>query len=220
MAWAIGGIGLIGLYLVSRQWNTFVATALHFFTLRGLALYILCLASVKIFHELGHAYTAVRYGCRVPTIGMAMVVMVPMLYSDTSDAWKLTSRRQRAAIGAAGMVVECALAALAIFTWNFLEDGIARSLVFILATTSLMVGAAINLSPLMRFDGYYVLSDWLGIPNLQDRAFAFGRWQLRRLLFGLNRPMPEPVDATQRRFFICFAWGVWAYRFVSILALR
>ena len=219
VAWAIGGIGLIGLYLVSRQWDTFTATVLHFFTPRGLALYVLCLAIVKVFHELGHAYTATRYGCRVPTMGIAMVVMVPMLYSDTSDAWKLTSRRQRAAIGAAGMVVECALAALAIFAWNFLDDGVARSLVFIVATTSLMVGAAINLSPLMRFDGYYVLSDWLGIPNLQDRAFAFGRWQLRRLLFGLDMPMPEPVTAAQRRFLVCFAWGVWAYRFMLFLGI-
>ena len=212
-------IGLVGLYLVSRQWDTFTATALHFFTPRGLALYVLCLAVVKVFHELGHAYTATRYGCRVPTMGIAMMVMVPMLYSDTSDAWKLTSRRQRAAIGAAGMIVECALAALAIFAWNFLDDGVARSLVFIVATTSLMVGAAINLSPFMRFDGYYVLSDWLGIPNLQDRAFAFGRWQLRRLLFGLDMPMPEPVAAAQRRFLVCFAWGVWAYRFMLFLGI-
>ena len=219
VAWAIGGIGLIGLYLVSRQWDTFTATVLHFFTPRGLALYALSLAVVKVFHELGHAYTATRYGCRVPTMGIAMVVMVPMLYSDTSDAWKLTSRRQRAAIGAAGMVVECALAALAIFAWNFLDDGVTRSLVFIVATTSLMVGAAINLSPFMRFDGYFVLSDWLGIPNLHDRAFAFGQWQLRRLLFGLDLPMPEPVAATQRRFLVWFAWGVWAYRFMLFLGI-
>ncbi len=128
-------------------------TILHFFTPRGLALYVLCLAVVKVCHELGHAYTATRYGCRVPTMGIAIIVMMPMLYSDTSDAWKLTSRRQRAAIGAAGMIVECALAALAIFAWNFLDDGVARSLVFILATTSLMVGAAINLIPFIRFDG-------------------------------------------------------------------
>ena len=219
VAWVIGGIGLVGLYLVSRQWDVFTATALHFFTVRGFALYVLCLAVVKIFHELGHAYTATRYGCRVPTMGIAMMVMVPMLYSNTSDAWKLTSRRQRAAIGAAGMIVECALAALAIFAWNFLDDGVARSLVFIVATTSLMVGVAINLSPLMRFDGYYVLSDWLGIPNLQDRAFAFGRWQLRRLLFGLERPMPEPVAVAQRRFLIWFAWAVWAYRFTLFLGI-
>ena len=219
VAWAISGIGLIGLYLVSRQWDTFMATALHFFTPGGFALYILCLAVVKVFHELGHAYTAVRYGCRVPTMGFAMVVMVPMLYSDTSEAWKLTSRGQRAAIGAAGMIVECALAALAIFAWNFLDDGLARSLVFIVATTSLMVGAAINLSPFMRFDGYYVLSDWLGIPNLHDRAFAFGRWQLRRLLFGLDRPMPEPVTPARRHFLVWFAWGVWAYRFMLFLGI-
>ncbi|HKQ36213.1 MAG TPA: HlyD family efflux transporter periplasmic adaptor subunit [Nitrospiraceae bacterium] len=212
VAWIIVLIGLAGVYLVSRQWDVFMATFLHFFTPSGLALYALSLAIVKVFHELGHAYTATRYGCRVPTMGIAMMVLVPMLYSDTSDAWKLTSRRQRAAIGAAGMIVECALAALAIFAWNFLDDGVARSLMFIVATTSLMVGAAINLSPFMRFDGYYVLSDWLGIPNLQDRAFAFGRWQLRRLLFGLDRPMPESVAAVQRRFLVYFAWGTWAYR--------
>ncbi|HEV8327821.1 MAG TPA: HlyD family efflux transporter periplasmic adaptor subunit [Nitrospiraceae bacterium] len=219
IAWIIALIGLAGVYLVSRQWDTFTATVLHFFTPRGLALYALSLAVVKVFHELGHAYTATRYGCRVPTMGIAMVVMVPMLYSDTSDAWKLTSRHQRAAIGAAGMVVECALAALAIFAWNFLDDGVARSLVFIVATTSLMVGAGINLSPFMRFDGYYVLSDLLGIPNLHDRAFAFGRWQLRQLLLGLDMPMPEPVAAAQRRFLVWFAWGVWAYRLTLFLGI-
>ena len=219
VAWIISLIGLAGVYLVSRQWEVFTGTFLHFFTPRGLALYALSLAIVKVFHELGHAYTATRFGCRVPTMGIAMMVLVPMLYSDTSDAWKLTSRRQRAAIGAAGMIVECALAALAIFVWNFLDDGLGRSLVFIVATTSLMVGAAINLSPFMRFDGYYVLSDWLGIPNLQDRAFAFGRWQLRRLLFGLDIPMPEPVAAAQRRFLVCFAWGTWAYRFMLFFGI-
>ena len=219
VAWIIALIGLAGVYLVSRQWDVFTGTFLHFFTPSGLALYALSLAIVKVFHELGHAYTATRYGCRVPTMGIAMIVMVPMLYSDTSDAWKLTSRRQRAAIGAAGMIVECALAAVAIFAWNFLDDGVTRSLVFIVATTSLMVGAAMNLSPFMRFDGYYVLSDWLGIPNLQDRAFAFGRWQLRRLLFGLDMPMPEPVAAAQRRYLVCFAWGVWVYRFMLFLSI-
>lgn len=219
MAWIIGVIELVGIYLTSRQWETFTATFLHFFTPRGFALYVLCLVIVKVFHELGHAYTATRYGCRVSTMGIALVLMVPMLYSDTSDAWKLPSRRQRAAIGAAGMVVECSIAAVAMLSWNFLEDGVVRSLAFIMATTSLAVGLAINLNPFMRFDGYYVLSDVLGIPNLHDRAFAFGQWQLRRLLFGLNTPMPEPVSGTRRRFLIGFAWATWAYRFLLFLAI-
>lgn len=219
VAWIIALIGLIGVYLVSRQWATFTATFLHFFTPRGFALYVLSLAIVKVFHELGHAYTATRYGCRVPTMGIAMVVLVPMLYSDTSDAWKLKSRHQRVAIGAAGMIVELALAALATFAWNFLDDGVWRSLAFIVATTSWILGAAINLSPLMRFDGYYVLSDWLEIPNLHDRSFAFGRWQLRRLLFGLESPPPEAVTPSRRRFLVGFAWAVWTYRLGLFLGI-
>ena len=219
VAWVFGIIGLAGLYLVSRQWDAFIATFLHFFTLQGLALYFISLVVVKVFHELGHAYTATRYGCRVSTMGIAVLVMAPMLYSDTSDAWRLTSRRQRAAIGAAGMVVECALAALALFAWSFFDDGVARSLAFIVATTSLMLGAAINLSPFMRFDGYYVLSDLLGIPNLHDRAFAFGRWRLRQFLFGLQVPMPEPVSSARCRFLVYFAWAVWVYRLVLFLGI-
>lgn len=215
----IGLIGLTGVYLISRQWDTFMATMLHLFTPRGFALYALCLVVVKVFHELGHAYTATRYGCRISTMGIALVLMVPMLYSDTSDAWKLTSRRQRAAIGAAGMVVECSLAALAVFVWCFLDGGVARSLAFIVATTSLALGLAVNLNPFMRFDGYYVLSDLLGVPNLHDRAFAFGQWQLRRLLFGLETPIPEPVSAGRRRFLIGFAWTTWAYRFLLFLGI-
>ncbi len=218
-AWGIGIIGLIGMYLVSRQWDAFTGTMLHLFTARGVALYVLCLVLVKVMHELGHAYTATRYGCRVPTMGVALMVMVPMLYSDTSDAWKLTSRRRRAAIGAAGMVVECAVAAVALFAWNFLDDGVAKSLAFIMATTSLALGAGINLNPCMRFDGYYVLSDLLGIPNLHDRAFAFGRWRLRRLLFGLDAPMPEPVSDARRRFLVWFAWATWLYRFLLFLGI-
>ena len=219
VAWVIALLGLVGLHLVSRQWEVFTTTFVYVFTPLGVALSILCLVFVKVCHELGHAYTAARYGCRVPTMGMAMVVMMPMLYSDTSDAWKLKSRGKRVAIGAAGMVVECSLATLALFAWNFLGDGMARSVVFIMATTSLVTGLGINLSPFMRFDGYYVLADWLGIPNLHDRAGAFGRWQLRRLLLGLDLPMPESVSPSRRRFLVWFAWATWAYRVILFLAI-
>ncbi len=218
-AWIIVLVGLTGVYLTSRQWDAFMATLPHFFTPHGFALCILSLVVVKVFHELGHAYTATRYGCRITTMGIALILMVPMLYSDTSDAWKLSSRRQRAAIGAAGMIVECSLAALAICAWNFLDDGIARSLAFIIATTSLLLGVAINLNPFMRFDGYYVLSDLLGFPNLHDRAFAFGQWQLRRLLFGLETPVPEPISDGRRRFLIAFAWATWMYRFLVFMGI-
>lgn len=203
-AWIIALLGLTGAYLTSRQWDAFMATFPHFFTPHGFALCIVCLVVVKVFHELGHAYTATRYGCRITTMGIALILMVPMLYSDISDAWKLSSRRQRAAIGAAGMIVEGSLAALAICAWNFLDDGIARSLAFIIATTSLLLGVTINLNPFMRFDGYYVLSDLLGLPNLHDRAFAFEVKEGRHVKRGdmvvtLESPVLEKDVAVTRK---------------------
>ncbi len=212
-------LGIVGVYLAGRQWESFLNTFLYFFTLKGLVLYGLALGVLKILHELGHAYTATRYGCRVPTIGVAFIVLFPVLYTDTTGAWRLTSRRQRLFIGAAGTVVEVALAILATFVWNFLPDGPLRSVAFIVATTSWVMGVMINLNPFLRFDGYYILCDWLGVPNLQDRAFAFGTWKLRQILFGIDQDPPEHFSATLRRKLILYAWAVWVYRFFLFLGI-
>ncbi len=211
--------GVLGIFLISRQWETFLNTFLYFFNMEGLLYYGLTLIAVKVCHELGHAYTAAKYGCRVPTMGVAFLVMFPVLFSDTSDAWRLQSRKQRIHIGAAGMIVEVSIALIATLLWNFLPDGPLRSATFFLATTSWVMGVLINVNPCLRFDGYYILSDWLGVPNLQDRSFAFGRWQLRRLLFGLDGPAPEPVPPSLRRTLILYAWSTWIYRLVLFVGI-
>ena len=100
---------------------------LHFFSLEGLALYGLTLVGLKIFHEFGHAFTAQRFGARVPVMGVAVMLMMPLLYTDVTDAWRLADKRQRLLIGAAGMLTEFAIAGLALFVWAFLADGPARS---------------------------------------------------------------------------------------------
>ncbi|NHW78486.1 site-2 protease family protein, partial [Escherichia coli] len=78
---------------------------------------------VKSLHELGHAFTAARYGLHVPAMGVAFMVLAPILYTDVTDAWRLSSRRQRMAIHAAGVIVELALASIALFAWALLPDG-------------------------------------------------------------------------------------------------
>lgn len=213
-AWVFGVVGLAGLFLVGRQWDTFVSTFLHFFNWRGAVMYGAVLCAVKVVHELGHAYTATRFGCRVPMIGVALMVMMPVLYSDVSDAYRLSSKRKRLGIAAAGVVAELGLAAVATLLWGFLPDGTLRSMAFVVATTSWIMSLTVNLNPLMRFDGYYLLADGLGLPNLQDRAFAFGQWRLRELLFAPGAPQPEPVSPTTRRIMIGYAWAIWAYRLV------
>ncbi|MGH8657095.1 MAG: HlyD family efflux transporter periplasmic adaptor subunit [Gammaproteobacteria bacterium] len=213
---ALGGIGL---YLVSRQWEAFLATFLHFFTLEGAALYGVALAAIKILHELGHAYTATRFGCRVATMGIALLVLFPVLYTDTTDAWRLRSRRKRMLIGAAGIITELAIAAIRTFLWSFLPEGSLRSAVFIIATTSWLMPLAVNLNPLMRFDGYYILSDLLGVHNLQERSFALAKWTLRRQLFAIQAPPPEHTLVSLQTKLIVYAWATWIYRFFLFIGI-
>ena len=206
---ALGGVGLV---LALRQWDQFLHTFQHFFTMEGALAFAVTLSGVKACHELGHALTAKRYGCRVPTMGVALMVLMPVLYTDVSDAWRIVARRPRLLIGAAGMLTELALALIATFLWSFLPDGPLRSAAFLVATTTWITSLAVNLSPFMRFDGYYLLADWLGVSNLQPRSFALARWHLRKVLFGFDDPPPEPFPRRQRLILIAYAWATWLYR--------
>ncbi|MDQ6971108.1 MAG: hypothetical protein Q9M30_00515, partial [Mariprofundaceae bacterium] len=157
---------VLGLYLVSRQWEEFLHTFSYFFTLQGLMFYGLTLIFTKVIHELGHAYTANYFGVRVPTMGFGLLVMMPVMYTDTSDAWKLTDNEKRMWINAAGFLAELSLAVLATLLWSFLPEGALKSVAFLLATTTWVMTMMINMNPFMRWDGYYLFSDWMEVDNL------------------------------------------------------
>ncbi|MBP2301857.1 HlyD family efflux transporter periplasmic adaptor subunit [Azospirillum picis] len=210
---------LTGGYLALRQWDAFRTTFLHFFSLEGALLAGCALGGAKLLHEFGHAYTAKRYGCRVPTMGVMFLVLWPVLYTDVSEAWKLPSRRQRLSIGVAGIAAELVLAAYATLAWSFLPDGPARSAAFLLATSTWVLTVLVNLNPLMRFDGYFLLSDLLDVPNLQERAFALARWRLRELLFGFGDPPPERWAPGRGRVLLLYAYATWVYRFFLFLGI-
>ncbi len=210
---------LVNLYLLIDRWDMFSRTFLHFFSAEGFVYYAVALTLTKTLHELGHAYTAHRYGCRVSAMGVAFLVMLPVLYTDASDAWKLSSRRQRLAIGFGGIAAELGLAVLCTTLWHFLPDGPLRSSIFLMATTTWVMTLFINLNPLMRFDGYFLLSDYWGIENLQNRAFALARWQLRRILFGFLDQAPERFPPHTHRLLLIYAWGTWIYRFFLFLGI-
>ena len=219
MLWVTVFFTLAGLYLTSRQWEKFVVTFLDFISWQGLIAYGASLIVVKLFHELGHAYTATRYGIRVNTMGVAFILLTPLFFTDVSDAWRLQSRKQKLAINGAGMVVELAIAGFATFWWAFLPDGPARSAAFAVATTSWVMSLLVNLNPFMRFDGYYLMADAWNVPNLQTRSFAMAKWALREFLFGLGHPCPENLKRSTRRGFIIYAFCVWIYRFFLFLGI-
>ena len=210
---------LLAVYLVSRQWAAFTHGLAGFLTLEGALWAAVALAGVKVAQELGHAWTAKRHGLRVPTMGVAFLLLWPVLYTDTTDAWKLERRRPRLEIGAAGMLTELAIAVAATLAWTILPDGPARSAALLLASVTWLLTLAINLNPFMRFDGYYLLSDLLDIENLQERSFALARWRLRRWLFGFADAPPEPLPAGTRRLLVAYAVATWIYRLFLFLAI-
>lgn len=209
---------LFGLLECFSQWTHFSATLVDTFSLQGALGYAAALTFVKVLHELGHAFTAKRKGCRVPTMGLAFLVMWPVAYTDVNEVWKLPQRRDRLAVGAAGIVTELVIAAWSTLAWSLLPDGTLRSMVFLLATTWIST-VLVNASPFMRFDGYFLMSDYLDFPNLHNRAFALARWDLRERLFALNEPKPEDLPATRQRGLIIFAWLVWIYRLSLFLGI-
>jgi putative peptide zinc metalloprotease protein len=209
----------IGLFQTVRQWSHFTATFVDTLSWEGLTGYAVVLIAIKFLHELGHAFTAKRYGCRVPTMGVAFLVMWPVAYTDVNETWKLDHRYQRLAVSAAGVLVELAVAAWATLAWALLPDGSLRSWAFLLAAVTWISTLVINASPFMRFDGYFLLSDWLDLPNLHHRAFALARWRMRELLFALDEEKPEPFPKRRERFLIVFAWLTWLYRISLFLGI-
>jgi putative peptide zinc metalloprotease protein len=217
--WTVVVLAMIGFYLVGRQWEVFLSTFTAFASWQGQVGLVVGVMLSKILHEFGHALTLHRYGGRVPTMGVAFLVMFPVLYTDTSDCWRLSSRRQRLAVGAGGMAVELAFACMALFLWSFAPEGTAKGMLFVVATTVWVATLVINLNPFMRFDGYYLLSDFLDIPNLQDRAFALARWRLREFLFGFGAEPPEIFPPGKTLVVLMYAYATWIYRLILFIGI-
>ena len=215
----IFGITLLGLYLTGRQWDVFVHSFTNFTRWDGLIILGLALIVLKTGHELGHAFVATSYGCKVPVMGVAFLVLFPMLYSDVSDTWRLVDKSKRLKVDGAGMLVEISMGGVCLFLWAVFPPGILRDLCFFVATTGWIMSVMVNLSPFMRFDGYHILADALGIHNLQARGFAMGRWQMRRSLLGLKDEAPEVFSSQMQKILIAYAWGTWVYRFFLFLGI-
>lgn len=204
----------VAFYLVTQQWAKFTHSFMYVLTPEGVLATACMLSLSKVVHEFGHAFAASHFGCRVPTMGVALLLGMPVLWTDVTDAWRLSDRKQRLTIDAAGMVAELTLAVLATILWTMLPDGSFRSGIYLLASTAWVLTLAVNLNPFMRFDGYYLLADGLDIANLQDRSFALAKWRMRESLFGFGFPAPEQWSVKRGYLLLLYAYGTWIYRLI------
>src|SRR6266850_2293992 len=125
---------------------------------------------LKALHELGHACAVRAWGGEVHEMGIMFLVLMPVPYVDASAANAFAEKRRRVVVGAAGMIVEVFIAALALALWLELQPGIARAVLFNVMLIAGVSTVLFNANPLLRFDGYYILSDLIEIPNLRQRG--------------------------------------------------
>ncbi len=209
-----------GMALGAAHWQALSANfADQVFSGQNLMLMALVYPVVKVLHELGHAYAVKRWGGEVHELGVMLMVFYPVPYVDASAAVAFHSRRQRAVVGAAGMMVELALAALAVVVWVAAEPGPLRAMaanVLMLAGISTLF---FNGNPLLRFDAYYILSDLLGIPNLAQRGPQQIGYLLASRVFGARGMVPVAASPGESRWLVGYALLSFGYRLSVVMAI-
>lgn len=212
-------VTLAGISLTARQWDSYLATFRDFYSLQGVLGFGAAILVLKWVHELGHALVAYRQGCRVGKMGISIYVVFPMFYTDLTDAARIIQPRRRMWIALGGIGAETLLAGLATAGWAVLPPGTVRSICFVIATTSWVTTLAINLNPFSRFDGYYFLSDLIGIDNLQPRSLSLANYYWCRCVLGPVLDKPEPVEGIRPKLMAVYGVMVLAYQMFLILGI-
>lgn len=172
---------------------------------------------VKLLHELGHGFATRVWGGAVHEMGLMFLVFAPVPYVNATSSSSFPSKTRRALVAAAGMLVELALAAVALYVWLLVEPGVVRAVahnVMVVAGISTLI---VNGNPLLRYDGYYILADLIEIPNLAQRGQKYLTYLCDRYLFGAHDIEAPPESCAEKRWLIAYTPLAWCYRtFVTV----
>ena len=175
---------------------------------------------VKFCHEMGHAFSTKIWGGEVHEMGVMFLVFMPIPYVDASSSWTFRNKKKRLWVGAAGMAVELFLASLALFVWLNVEDGLVSAICY---NTMLIGGVStlfFNGNPLLRFDGYYILSDLIEIPNLASRANNYVGYLIQRYLFAVHSATSPANTPGECAWFVSYSLAAFCYRmFISFFII-
>jgi len=177
------------------------------------------LGIAKIIHEFGHGLSCTHYGGECHEMGVMMLVFSPCLYCDVSDSWMLKNKWHRIIIGAAGMYIEIILSAVAIYVWWLTKPGLLHHLALNTFFVTTITTVIFNANPLMRFDGYYMMSDYLEIPNLRQKSEKLLKEAFSWYCLGIeSRPDPF-MPETGKAWFVTYAIAAWCYRWVVLFSI-
>lgn len=217
--WLWSALVALGLVLAAANWGELLAHARTGLWSPGtLALAWFAYPLVKALHELGHAMAVRRWGGEVHEAGVALLALLPAPYVDASASAGFSRRRQRAAVAAAGVMVETTLAVLALFVWLNVQPGLVRDAALLVMAIGGISTVLFNGNPLLRFDAYYVLCDLLDLPNLASRSSAYWSHLARRHLLRVEGEPPQ-VARGEAPWLLLYGPLSLAYRLAVSLAL-
>lgn len=174
-------------FQMAVHWQAFMDSAGAAILPGNWILLLVTFSLLKLIHELGHGIVAKRFKVPVPEFGVRMLALIsPLTYVDASASWRLTTRWPRICVAAAGMYIELLVAAIAVFVWVNTGPGLLNTLAYNAIFAASVVTVLFNANPLMRFDGYYILSDVIQIPNLAMKGQRMMGWFGKRHLLGME----------------------------------
>lgn len=185
----------------------------------NLLLLWVCFPVVKLLHELGHAYTLKAGGGEVHEMGILLLVFMPVPYVEASAANGFRSKWRRVLVGSAGMLVELYLTALAMLVWASAEPGLVRTVAFNVMVIAGVSTLVFNANPLLRFDGYYILSDLIEMPNLAQRGNQYWRYLAEKYLFRMRNAQPPVLTPGERAWLRTYTPLAFAYRITVLVAI-
>jgi putative peptide zinc metalloprotease protein len=214
--WSI--LAVLALGILVSGWPEFTDQVTGFFSPANLLLIWLIWFLLKLFHELLHALVCRRYGGRIYDFGLLFILFIPLTYIDATSSWTFSSKWQRMHVAAGGIFAELCVTWAAVLVWAMTPDTVSR----LIAHNTVMVAGVSSLlfngNPLMRFDGYYLLSDLISIPNLYSRGIAFVKSVAARIFLGIrNEGMAE--RGVKGVFIKCYGMAVYIWRILVIISL-
>jgi putative peptide zinc metalloprotease protein len=210
----------LAIWLAAANWQDLAHTAGHSGLLgANLLLMSLIYPLVKLLHELGHGYATRHWGGEVREVGLLVLLFVPVPYVDASQSTAFASKWQRAGVASAGIVVELTLAALALIFWLNAEPGLAREGAFNIMLIGSVSTLLFNGNPLLRFDGYFILSDLIEIPNLGVQANRYFWYLVQRYLLKIRNLANPQRDLRERMWLVGYAVLSFVYRTQIVLAI-
>ena len=190
-----------------------------FFNAHNVIWFAAALGVAKVLHELGHALACRHFGGECHEIGILLLVFTPCLYCNVSDAWLFPNKWQRIAVSAAGVLVEVVLASLCTFLWWHSEPGPLNTLLLSMVVVCSLNTVLFNGNPLLRYDGYYVLADFLEVPNLSEQSRALVSRGMWRFFFGLEQPADRSLPNRRRVLLASYGMASLAYRWFVVIAI-